>query len=91
MAGLSRQPASCLHMTIEMIQRYADDLTDDQLAGLGESLTVRVAAVPGFDLQVGPALVAAHPITVDAVPDQPWRQLRHAVRQAPSTRSAPTP
>lgn len=80
--GLSRQPAAYLHMTIEMIQRYVEDLTEDQLTGLRTALTARIAGVPAFDLQVGPALVAAHSITLDAVPDQPWRQLRHAVRQA---------
>jgi hypothetical protein len=81
-AGLRRQPAEFLHVTIEQIQRYEDDLTDDQLQDLSAALAKQVAAVPAFDLTVGPAWMAQSAIGLDAVPDEPWRQLRRAVRDA---------
>jgi len=81
-AGLSRQPASYLHLTVELIQRYVDELTGDQLEQLVAALAGRIAAVPAFDMQIGPALVALHSITLDAVPDQPWQLLRRSVREA---------
>jgi hypothetical protein len=80
--NLSRQPGRWLHLSVERFNRYLDELTDAQLAALTTALRRHVASVPAFTLQIGPALVAAHTITLDAVPDQPWRDLRSAVRQA---------
>ena len=80
--GLARQPDEFLHVTIEQVQRYTEDLTGDQLTTLISTLGKHIAAVPAFDLTVGPALVYTHAITLDAVPDEPWQQLRRAVRDA---------
>ncbi|GAB4060575.1 2'-5' RNA ligase family protein [Catellatospora paridis] len=79
---LSRQPARWLHMSVEHLTRHLDELTPDQLETLTGELRARLATVPAFSLQVGPALVSAHSITLDAFPDQPWRQLRRAARSA---------
>lgn len=81
-AGLRRQPDEFLHVTIEQIQRYEDDLTDDQLQDLSTALAKQVATVPAFELTVGPALMGRAAIGFDAVPDEPWQQLRRAVRDA---------
>ena len=81
-SNLSRQPAQWLHMTVERIDYYRDELDADRLAALRTALHEHVATVPAFELQIGPALVSLHSITLDAVPDQPWRDLRQAVRSA---------
>jgi 2'-5' RNA ligase len=80
--GLSRQPAGHLHMTVEQLLVYADELPDDRLEQLQAALAAHVAQVPAFTLTIGPALVSVHSITLDAVPDEPWRVLRRAVRAA---------
>lgn len=79
---LSRQPARWLHLSVERVNHHIDELTGEQLTTLASALREHLAAVPAFVLQIGPALVATHTITLDAVPDQPWRDLRLAVRQA---------
>lgn len=80
--NLSHQPGRWLHLSVERLNHYLDELTDTQLSALTTALREHVAAVPAFTLQIGPALVATHTITLDAVPDQPWRDLRSAVRHA---------
>ena len=80
--NLSYQPARWLHLSVERFNIHLDDLTAAQRATLCTALRVHLAAVPAFTLQVGPALVATHAVTLDAVPDQPWRDLRLAVRRA---------
>jgi hypothetical protein len=80
--GLPAQPAAFLHVTIEQVQRYVDDLTPAELAALSAALGKHIAAVPAFDLTVGPALVTSRGILLDAVPDEPWSHLRQAVRAA---------
>lgn len=80
--GLPRQPDEFLHVTIEQIQRYADDLPAEQIAALVAALAKHIAAVPAFDLTIGPALLTYSAVGFDAVPDEPWAQLRQAVRTA---------
>jgi 2'-5' RNA ligase len=80
--GLSRQPAPFLHLTVEMLLPHVDDLTGEQLGRLRDALAEQIAALPAFELQVGPALLSLYSITLDAVPDEPWQQLRQAVRTA---------
>jgi 2'-5' RNA ligase len=81
-AGLAFQPREWLHMTVQMLDRYIDDLTQEQLGALSSELRARLAGVAPFDLSVGPALVSSTSITLDATPDEPWRQLCQAVRAA---------
>jgi hypothetical protein len=81
-ANLPRQPDEFLHVTIEQIQRYVDDMTADELGTLTAALTEHIGAVPAFDLTVGPIGVEHHAIGLDAVPDEPWQRLRQAVRAA---------
>jgi hypothetical protein len=80
--NLSLQPLQWLHLSVERFNVYLDELMPAQITTLREALKQHLAVVPAFDLQVGPALVATHTITLDAVPDEPWRDLRSAVRQA---------
>jgi hypothetical protein len=81
-SNMSRQPDSWLHMTVERLDYYRDELDTDRLTALRTVLDEHVAMVPAFELQIGPCLFSLHSITLDAVPDQPWRNLRQAVRSA---------
>jgi len=80
--GLSRQPADHLHITVQKLLVWRHDLADEQVKALADTLRIHVARVPAWTAQVGPALVAGTSIGLDVTPDQPWQQLRQAVRAA---------
>ena len=82
--GIQHVPATRLVAphAVERLDYYRDELDTDRLTALRTVLDEHVAMVPAFELQIGPCLVSLHSITLDAVPDQPWRNLRQAVRSA---------
>lgn len=55
----SRQPSRWLHVSVERLNHYLDELTDRQLTALTAALGQHVAAIPAFTLQIGLALVSA--------------------------------
>ncbi|WP_433531329.1 2'-5' RNA ligase family protein [Micromonospora sp. CA-263727] len=77
---LSRQPVQWLHATVARFNRCLADLTGADVAALCEALRLSITEVPAFRWQIGPALASLHSITLDAAPDQPWRDLREVVR-----------
>lgn len=87
--GLSIQHRPWLHMTIQIINRHADELGAGELENLTSALDDAVSTVDAFGLTAGPALAGGTAITLDATPDQPWRQLRTAVRAAATVALGP--
>ena len=77
---LSRIPRRWLHMSVEKLNVHLDDLREAERAALIENLRAQLATVPEFVLQIGPHLVSAHALELDAWPDEPWHRLRQAVR-----------
>lgn len=76
------QPRAWLHMTVENFNRRTDNLTATQVQRLSLALADQLARVDPFDHTIGPALASHTSIALDATLDQPWHQVRAAVRTA---------
>lgn len=79
-------PDEWLHATVQMVDgRPAADVDADQRAALVDALHHQVAAVPAFDVVVGPAMANRAGVLLDMDGDQPgepWAVLSGRVRAA---------
>ncbi|MBB1515523.1 2'-5' RNA ligase family protein [Tessaracoccus sp. MC1679] len=79
--NLPVMPRAWLHFTVNRLAQF-DDLSMAELTRLGDALTVELAGVPAFDLEVGAPEV--HDVAVECVAGSTsgWESLVDAVRRA---------
>lgn len=78
--GLPLMPGPNLHLTLQKLGRFDDELTQRQLSALGVALDEALASVPAFTLDLDSPTVGAAAVTCEAGPSEAWDRLSAAVR-----------
>jgi 2'-5' RNA ligase len=79
--GLTPIPDRWLHLTMQGIGFVGESEENDVLA-ITEAASTRLAKVPAFDLQIGPAILDPEAVLLRVQPDGPVRAVRDAIRAA---------
>lgn len=79
---LPLMPRPYLHCTLQRLAQFDDEVSQQQLSGLGATLTATLEAVPAFTLDFGPPQVFARQVACDAAPHPAWDALLRDVRAA---------
>lgn len=78
--GLPLMPGPNLHLTLQKLAHFDDEVTQRQLSALGVALDTALAAVPAFTLDLGSPTVGAAAVTCEAGNSPAWDRLSAAVR-----------
>lgn len=78
--GLPPMPLPYLHLTLQKLAHFDDELTQPQLSRLGISLSEVLGAVPAFDVDLAAPRVADTSITCEGASSPAWNDLVTAVR-----------
>jgi 2'-5' RNA ligase len=79
--GLTLIPDQWLHLTMQGIN-FVDDVDDKTVQAIVDAATARLAVLPAFDIEIGPAVVDPEAILLRVHPDGPVRAVRDAIRAA---------
>ncbi|MFI6274363.1 2'-5' RNA ligase family protein [Streptomyces sp. NPDC050988] len=79
--ALTPIPDQWLHLTMQGIGFVGEAKETDVLA-ITDAARARLAAVPAFDLQLGPAVLDPEAVLLHVEPDGPVRAVRGAIREA---------
>ncbi|MHB9861700.1 2'-5' RNA ligase family protein [Streptomyces sp. YIM S03343] len=74
-------PDQWLHLTMQGIG-FVGEVEEDDVRAIAKAASSQLAAVPAFDLQIGPAVLDPEAILLHVQPDGPVRAIRNAIRQA---------
>lgn len=78
--GLPLMPESYLHLTLQKLAHFDDELTQPQLSRLGASLTEALGSVPAFDVALTAPAVGATGVVCEGVTSSAWDALVSATR-----------
>ncbi|MFJ9719935.1 2'-5' RNA ligase family protein [Streptomyces sp. NPDC101213] len=79
--SLTLIPDRWLHLTMQGVG-FVNEVADADVQAIVERARARLAQVPAFDVQLGPAFVDPEAVLLPARPDEPLQQVRRAVRAA---------
>ncbi|MEU9882590.1 2'-5' RNA ligase family protein [Streptomyces phaeochromogenes] len=79
--ALTPIPDQWLHLTMQGVGFVGEAKESDVLA-ITDAARVRLAAIPVFDLQLGPAVLDPEAVLLHVEPDGPVRAVRGAIREA---------
>ncbi|CAM5501889.1 MULTISPECIES: 2'-5' RNA ligase family protein [Streptomyces] len=74
-------PDQWLHLTTQGIG-FIDEVSEDDVQAIVAAAHTRLAAVPAFDIELGPAVVDPEAVLLPANPAEPVQRLRAAIRTA---------
>ncbi|GHE38101.1 2'-5' RNA ligase family protein [Streptomyces capitiformicae] len=74
-------PDQWLHLTMQGIG-FVGEAKEQDVHAIAEASRVRLAAIPAFDLQLGPAVLDPEAVLLRAEPDGPVRNIRDGIRDA---------
>jgi 2'-5' RNA ligase len=74
-------PDRWLHLTMQGIG-FVGDVEEEDIRKVAEAARVRLAAVPAFDVEIGPAVLDPEAVLLHCHPDGPVRAVRDAIRRA---------
>lgn len=77
--ALPPMPQPYLHLTLQRLAQFDDELKQAELSSLGSALTEALATVPAFDLELEAPRADPTAVVTPAAPSQAWDQLRAAV------------
>lgn len=85
--GLGTQPPEFLHLTVQMLRRCRNEVTDAEMVTLVDHLTKALRTVAPFSLQVGPPQAGVHAVEMWVVPNADglnpqWTELVEQTRAA---------
>ncbi|MGC4983947.1 2'-5' RNA ligase family protein [Streptomyces sp. DT193] len=79
--ALTPIPDQWLHLTMQGIG-FVGEAKEDDVEAIVEAARARLASVPAFDIEIGPAVLDPEAILLHAHPDGPVRAVRDAIRAA---------
>ncbi|MGJ5871907.1 2'-5' RNA ligase family protein [Streptomyces griseiscabiei] len=79
--GLTPVPDRWLHLTMQGIG-FVGETTEQDVNTIVEVATTRLAAIPAFDLRIGPDVLDPEAVLLRVHPDGPVRNIRNAIREA---------
>ncbi|MDQ1022515.1 2'-5' RNA ligase [Streptomyces umbrinus] len=79
--ALTPIPDQWLHLTMQGIG-FVGEAKQTDVHAITDGARVRLAAIPAFDLQVGPAVLDPEAVLLHVEPDGPVRAVRGAIREA---------
>ncbi|MEU0787775.1 2'-5' RNA ligase family protein [Streptomyces sp. NPDC006173] len=79
--ALTPIPDQWLHLTMQGIG-FVGEASEKDVSAIVEAARARLAAVPAFDIEIGPAVLDPEAILLHAHPDEPVRAVRDAIRAA---------
>jgi 2'-5' RNA ligase len=74
-------PDQWLHLTTQGIG-FVGEAKESDVHAIAEAARLRLAAIPAFDLQLGPAVLDPEAVLLHVEPDGPVRSIREAIREA---------
>ncbi|WP_327398326.1 2'-5' RNA ligase family protein [Streptomyces phaeochromogenes] len=79
--ALTPIPDQWLHLTMQGIG-FVGEAKETDVHAITDAARIRLAAIPAFDLQLGPAVLDPEAVLLHVEPDGPVRAVRGAVREA---------
>ncbi len=79
--SLTLIPDQWLHLTMQGIN-FIDEVAESDVRAILEAARAQLAAVPTFDLQLGPEVIDPEAVLLPAHPSEPVQAVRDAVRTA---------
>ncbi|MGI5196594.1 2'-5' RNA ligase family protein [Streptomyces sp. CA-288835] len=79
--ALTPIPDQWLHLTMQGIG-FVGEAKEADVHAIAEAARGRLATVPAFDLQLGPAVLDPEAVLLEVQPDEPVRSIRDAIRGA---------
>lgn len=79
--GLTPIPDRWLHLTMQGVG-FVGEAEENKVRSVVEAAGVRLAKVPAFDLEIGPAILDPEAVLLRVQPDGPVRAVRDAIRAA---------
>ncbi|MFE0357520.1 2'-5' RNA ligase family protein [Streptomyces nigra] len=79
--ALTLIPDQWLHLTMQGIN-FIDEIDETDVDAVVAAARPRLAAIPAFDAQFGPAIIDPEAVLLPAQPSEPVRAVRNAVRAA---------
>lgn len=80
-AILTPVPDQWLHLTMQGIG-FVGEVKDEDVRAIADAAGARLAAVPAFDLRIGPEVLDPEAVLLHVHPDGPVRAIRDAIRSA---------
>jgi 2'-5' RNA ligase len=74
-------PDRWLHLTMQGIG-FVGETREPDVKAIVEAARTRLAAIPAFDLQIGPEVLDPEAVLLHVHPDEPVRAVRNAIRSA---------
>ncbi|WP_368498297.1 hypothetical protein [Herbiconiux sp. A18JL235] len=79
--GLGRMPEEYLHVTVQRLDAYADDLDDPEWVSTLDSLGPALGLLPGFEVRFAPPTVRSHAVEAVGGLSLHWSALVATIRQ----------
>lgn len=74
-------PDQWLHLTMQGIA-FTDEITEGDVQAIVDAARTRLAAVPAFDIHLGPAVIDPEAVLLPAHPSEPVKTVRNSIRAA---------
>ncbi|MEV0696025.1 2'-5' RNA ligase family protein [Streptomyces sp. NPDC050388] len=74
-------PDQWLHLTMQGVA-FVDEIAEADVRAIVDAARTRLAAVPAFDIQLGPAILDPEAVLLPVSPGDPVQDVRNAVRAA---------
>ncbi|MEV7289663.1 2'-5' RNA ligase family protein [Streptomyces sp. NPDC093252] len=79
--ALTLIPDQWLHLTMQGIG-FVGDVPESDVHAITEAARTRLANIPAFDLEIGPAVLDPEAVLLPVRPDEPVRAVRDSIRAA---------
>ena len=74
-------PDQWLHLTMQGIG-FVGETKEQDVHTIADAAQTRLASIPAFDVQIGPAVLDPEAVLLHVHPDDPVRAIRNAIREA---------